>query len=135
MKKSIYCVLCFRVPLNPGKGVHSGGHRKVGRSRSHMPTTTDWAIPSPPTMAEHQQQLQLQAQQVSSNPAGLTCAAGVPKAPLKKHHSFPYEMFTNDTTSYSSEGEDDFQDIETIRRQMREARKAERALVRQRKLS
>jgi hypothetical protein len=44
-------------------------------------------------------------------------------------------MFQNDTTSYSSEGEEDFQDMEAIRRQMREARKAERALVRQRKIS
>jgi hypothetical protein len=102
-----------------------------------MPTTTEWSIPLPPTLAEHQQQLQLeQQQQVSSNPAGLGGGApGIPKAPLKKHHSFPYEMFQNDTTSYSSEGEEDFQDIEAIRRQMREARKAERALVRQRKIS
>ena len=112
---------------------HTSGHRKVGRSRSHMPTSNDWAIPSPPTLAEHQ--LQLQQQAVSSDPAGLGAAPGVPKAPLKKHHSFPYEMFTNDTTSYSSEGEEDLQDIEAIRRQMREARKAERALARQRKIS
>ena len=78
----------------------------------------------PPTLAENQLQLQLEQQHqqqqpqhlahVSSNPAGLS-GTGVPKPPLKKHHSFPYEMFQNDTTSYSSEGEDDFQDIEAIR--------------------
>ena len=87
--------------------------------------STEWSIPLPPTLAEHQLQLQLEQQQqqqqqrphlthVSSNPAGLS-GSGVPKPPLKKHHSFPYEMFQNDTTSYSSEGEDDFQDIEAIR--------------------
>ncbi len=85
--------------------------------------STEWSIPLPPTLAEHQLQLQLEQQQqqqphhlsqVSSDPAGFN-GSGVPKPPLKKHHSFPYEMFQNDTTSYSSEGEDDFQDIEAIR--------------------
>ena len=126
------------MPVNSGprrnNNNSNNNHRKVGRSRSHMPSSTEWSIPLPPTLAEHQQQLQEQLAHVSSNPAGLGGPAGVPKPPLKKHHSFPYEMFQNDTTSYSSEGEEDFQDMEAIRRQMREARKAERALVRQRKI-
>ncbi len=53
--KKINYFIFFRVHLNPGNRMHHpAGHRKVGRSRSHMPTSSDWAIPSPPTLAEHQ---------------------------------------------------------------------------------
>jgi hypothetical protein len=55
-----------------------GDHKKIGRAKSHMPTM----------VTDKQLLKELK-----------------PKQPLRKYHSFPYHMFKNETTGYSSSDE------------------------------
>ena len=72
------------------KASHNYKHKKVGRSRSHHPHISD------------------ASNMVSTVPEGGQIIMGIPasnfaeKPVLRKHHSFPYEMFNNET-SYSSD--------------------------------
>ena len=85
-------------------------HRKVGRSRSHRPRVNESAN-AVSTLPDGMTGMQVNNNSVgiisdhrgytthetSSNPQNFS-----DKPVLRKHHSFPYEMFNNET-SYSSD--------------------------------
>jgi hypothetical protein len=61
-----------------------GDHKKIGRAKSHMPRTQTMTPVSDKQLLKELK----------------------PKQPLRKYHSFPYHMFKNETTGYSSSSDE-----------------------------